>query len=237
MTHASQDVRTQLAILADAGERQGTLEMLLGERAAIGVVGHPAGHVGECGSGAERQQPAIVDGATEQAWRQLGPEVMDDGSIQVATTDLAIRRAKGVHGLRVDAHPIAHAIRDRYEHAGGQAWRRLAVYRRIQQSCRTLKRSYFPRRLPPTRSTPTTDATLLIGGSYNPLNRNLDCSGEPTQRIRVRDPPRPLNLADPLLGGAGLSALGLGGVVDASNHISLRQAQVVTLFHHKPAER
>jgi hypothetical protein len=53
----------------------------------------------------------------------------------------------------------------------------------------------------------------------------------------VRDPPRPLNLADPLLGGAGLSALGFGGVVNASNRISLRQAQVVTLFNHKPAER
>jgi hypothetical protein len=95
----------------------------------------------------------------------------------------------------------------------------------------------FPRRLPTTRNVLTTDPTLLIGGSNNPLNRNLNCSGKPTQRVRVRDPPCPLNLADPLLGGAGLSALGLGGVVNASNHISLRQAQVVTLFHHKPAER
>jgi hypothetical protein len=95
----------------------------------------------------------------------------------------------------------------------------------------------FSSRLRATRNSPTTDPTLLIGDSNNPLNRNLDCSGKPTERVRVWDPPRPLNLADPLLGGAGLSALGLGGVVNASNHISLRQAQVVTLFHHKPAER
>jgi hypothetical protein len=160
---------------------------------------------------------------------------LDDGSIQVAPTYLAIRRAKGVHGLRVDAYSIAHAIPDRHECAGGKAWRRPAVHGRMQQSCRTLKRS-FPWRLS-ARHIPATEATLLISGDNNPLNRDLDRSGEPTQRVRVRDPPRPLNLADPLLGGAGLPALGLGGVVNASNRVRLRQAQVVTLFHHKPAER
>jgi hypothetical protein len=53
----------------------------------------------------------------------------------------------------------------------------------------------------------------------------------------VRDSLRPLDLADPLLGGTGLPALGLGGIVSAPDHIGLGQAQAVALFHHEPAER
>jgi hypothetical protein len=53
----------------------------------------------------------------------------------------------------------------------------------------------------------------------------------------VRDTPRPLDLADPLLGGAGLAAFCLGGILDAPDHISLGQAKTVALFYHEPAER
>jgi hypothetical protein len=105
----------------------------------------------------------------------------------------------------------------------------------MQQSCRTLQ-GLFPWRLS-ARHIAATEATLLISGGNNPLDRKVDCSGEPTQRVRVRDPLGPLNLTDPLLGCARLPAIGLGGVVNAPNHVRLRQAQVVTLFHHKPAER
>jgi len=103
----------------------------------------------------------------------------------VAPTHLAIRRAKGVHGLGVDAHPIP----DRHEYARGKDWRRPAVHGRMQQSCRAPQRA-LPWRLF-ARHISATEATLLISGDNNPLNRDLDRSGEPTQRVRVRDPPRP----------------------------------------------
>jgi hypothetical protein len=82
---------------------------------------HPPGHVGERGRGGERQQPAIVDGAPEQPRRHLGPEVMDDGPIQMAAADLTIGCTEGVHGLRVDTHPTGHTIRNWHEQAPGQA--------------------------------------------------------------------------------------------------------------------
>jgi hypothetical protein len=82
-----------------------------------------------------------------------------------------------------------------------------------------------------------TSADLLISGSNQSLDGNLNRDCEPTQPIRVRDPLRPLNLTDPLLGGAGLPALGLGGVADPPSDIGLRQAKPAALFHHEPAKR
>jgi hypothetical protein len=83
----------------------------------------------------------------------------------------------------------------------------------------------------------TTVSALLISGSNNPLNGNLNRGCKPAQRVRLRDAPGPLDLADPLLSGARLAAFCLGGVVDTPDHIGLGQAKAVTLFHHEPAER
>ena len=55
MAHPGQDMHPQLAVRSDAGQREGTLEVLLGEEVAVGVMSHPPGHVGERGCGGERQ--------------------------------------------------------------------------------------------------------------------------------------------------------------------------------------
>src|SRR5438034_11772757 len=99
------------------------LEMMLGEHVAVGVMRHPPGHVSQSRRRAKGQRPAVIRGGSEQAWCDLALEVVDDGRVQVGATDLAVRGAEGVHGRRITAHAIGHAVLDWYGQVSGQGWR------------------------------------------------------------------------------------------------------------------
>lgn len=87
MAHAAKDMGAELVVTAYVRKGQRTAEVLLGSYVTAGVVGHPAGHLGESGGGCEDCGALAAVVAAEEPGADVGLEVGDDAGVQMSASD------------------------------------------------------------------------------------------------------------------------------------------------------
>jgi hypothetical protein len=105
VAHAGQDVGAERSVLAQPGESEGPIEMLLCDCVPTGVMRHPAGHVGQSRGSREEGLVSSTVAAAEETGTNLAVQIGVNSAIQVATSDLLVGDAKCVYGATVSVSP------------------------------------------------------------------------------------------------------------------------------------
>lgn len=91
VTHASEHMRAQLAVVSHSGHVQRPPEVPACLVVTSGVMGHPTSHLGQCRSGGEHCLALDAVISAEQSGCNVAVEVANDRGVQMPAADLAIR--------------------------------------------------------------------------------------------------------------------------------------------------